>query len=127
MSGQSGSASCVDSETASVAAVLFTPLSPSSLTAVLLTLFSSASSSVCRVMSDVAALQAEVSRLQAEVKLLKSDQGPKGSGSLLVSSKKSDSQWDLAKDGQRIDTNRDGHTAMQHMDGQRQPLHATSG
>ena len=54
---------------------------------------------VLRVVSDVSELQAEVSRLQAEVRLLKSEQASKGS--VLVSSKKSDSQWDLTKDGQQ--------------------------
>ena len=55
-------------------------------------------SALC-VGSDTNDLQAEVSRLQAEVRRLKSE-AQQGKGSVLVSSKKSDSQWDLAKDGQ---------------------------
>ena len=52
-------------------------------------------------------LQAEVSRLQAEVRRLKSEAG-QGKGSVLVSSKKSDSQWDLAKDGQLSNSDSEG-------------------
>ena len=55
---------------------------------------------MCALWSDVNELQSEVSRLQAEVRRLKSEAQPKGGGSVLVSSKKSDSQWDLCKDGQ---------------------------
>lgn len=50
--------------------------------------------------TDVNELQAEVSRLQAEVRRLKSE-AQQGKGSVLVSSKASDSQWDLGKDGQQ--------------------------
>ena len=67
-------------------------------------------------MSDVNDLQAEVSRLQAEVRRLKSE-AQQGKGSVLVSSTKSDSQWDLAKDGQRCDAISSPHCTS--------PLHST--